>query len=63
MLQHQTRGLENEFKVYLWAGGLAQWLRARLALVEDPGTIPSTQMLAHACLELQFQFQESDALF
>jgi hypothetical protein len=37
------------------AGEEEKWLRADVALVEDPGLIPSTHMVAHNCLELQFQ--------
>ena len=39
----------------LWAGEMAQWLRALTALPEDPGSILSTHMAAHNCLKIQFQ--------
>jgi hypothetical protein len=35
---------------------MAQWLGALAALVEDPGSIPSTHMMVHNYLpKLQFQ--------
>jgi hypothetical protein len=37
------------------AGEMAQRLKALAALPEDPGSIPSTHMVAHNCLQLQFQ--------
>ena len=35
------------------AGEMAQWLRALDALPEDPGSIPSTHMAVHNCLQFQ----------
>lgn len=35
--------------------GMAQWLKALITFPEDPGTIPSTHLATHNCLELQFQ--------
>ena len=32
------------------AGEMAQWLRALVVLVKDPGSIPSTHVAAHNCL-------------
>ena len=32
---------------YVGAGEMAQWLRARIALPEDLGSVPSTHMVAH----------------
>jgi hypothetical protein len=37
------------------AGEMSQWLRVLAALPEDPGSIPSTHMIAHNCVYLQFQ--------
>jgi hypothetical protein len=34
---------------------MAQWLRALALLPEDSGLIPSTHMMAHNHLQLQFQ--------
>ena len=36
-------------------GETAQWLRAWVALIEDPGLVPSTHMVAQNYLQLQFQ--------
>jgi hypothetical protein len=37
------------------AGEMTQRLRALAVLPEDSGSIPSTHMATHSCLELQFQ--------
>lgn len=37
------------------AGALAQWLRVMAVLTENPGSIFSTHMVAHSCLQLQYQ--------
>jgi hypothetical protein len=37
-------------KLRTGAGEMAEWLRALLALPEDPGSIPSTLMAAYNCL-------------
>jgi hypothetical protein len=36
--------------VFIWAGEMAQQLRALAALAEDLGSIPSTHTAAHNCL-------------
>lgn len=46
---------------YFWAGETAQWFRAFIALVEDMGLSPNTNVVAHDHLKLQLQ--ESDASF
>lgn len=37
------------------SGETTQWVRALVALPEDPGPVPSTYMVAHNCLELPSQ--------
>jgi hypothetical protein len=37
---------------------MVQWLRALTALPENRESLPSTYMVAHSCLELQFQEAE-----
>jgi hypothetical protein len=49
--------LKNNF----WAGEMAQWLRACVALAEEPSLVPDTHMVIHN--HLSVQFQGSDALF
>ena len=34
---------------------MTQWLRALTALTEELGSIPSTYMAAHNCLEIQLE--------
>jgi hypothetical protein len=46
------------FKKYVYvigAGEMAWWLRAPVALTEDPGSVSSTHMVAYNHLYLQFQ--------
>lgn len=43
------------FKIHvLGTGQMIQWLRALAALSVELGLIPSTNMMAHTCLYLQF---------
>ena len=42
-------------KIYFWgAGELAQRLTALTVLAKDPDSIPSTQLVTHNSLKLQF---------
>lgn len=40
--------LNEILKAYFWAGELAQWIIALVALAEDSGSIPSTHMAANS---------------
>ena len=66
-LTHYHNSLNDALEVVSWyvilvkkttdegAGEMTQWLRALIALVEDPGSIPITHMAAHNCLKIQLQ--------
>lgn len=45
------------------AGEMARGLRAPAALPEDPGSVPSTEMVVNKCLSLRLQVTPSSCLW